>query len=863
MRNQAKKAFSLLLALVMCLSVMSVGAFAEGEATALPPADMNGVITLTSDVALTETVTIDDGQTHIINLNGYSICAQDTPFLLTHGELKFSGTGTVYESADNGYGAVVIKGSTDSTAENYSVLTVDPEVTLKGWAGVFIRDNNKSAYGVKVNLNGSKVYSPGKESDEHAGHAIYINGNINGTTGNVPEINIADNTEIKSLHNSGGGGIYAAGYAKWNIGAATVSGFDTGVEIRAGEMTVNGSNISASATSQSVNANGNGTTTVGAAIAVAQHTTKLPINLTIKNGSLKGHTALIVSNPENNPQADFDKVSVSVKGGTFNAGNYGIYVKQGTVNVSGGTIDSDNQGIRIEGNRAAGDTETKAAVKSVVNVSGTTSVTADSCGVFITGKGAELNVSGGSISGADYGISGNGRNDTGANFGGTSIEITGGSISSTGTKNEDGALYHPQAGKLTISGGTFTGANGIQLCSGEGLIGSIGGTTIVTATGTDGRPSKTDDGYINDGAALSIVNRSYPGGTPKLMVTGGSFTSHEPDAAVLAYTWSNKIDNKYKPSVWDTANQFFTITGGTFSSDPVYYDTNKYEFTGGQVVEKNTAPNVKVTTSLTDGKVAVTLTNTSTSDISFTGTEANEAKIDDGVLTAPMKDLNAKIVLNNGGYISIADQLRTVALSTDSNVTNEMKNVAKATLNFGEAAAAYFGVANTGYNYSVYGNSFMSELTSAAGVKTALESVTLGNANNQWLTGSEELGGLKYIGVSLVLKSNTSLRLNFRATDGKSYDDTLLNGNITLVRRDAGSNYYYAEIDTNILPQNLNKTYTVTGSNGFSVTVSPLSYAKIVLEKPAYNENEKLVTLARALYDYYDKASAAAPAVGN
>lgn len=211
-------------------------------------------------------------------------------------------------------------------------------------------------------------------------------------------------------------------------------------------------------------------------------------------------------------------------------GNYAIQMQNsGTAVISNGAINGLAVGISVLGNGAA-----NPATSLTINQG--TAVTA---GI--------------------YGISGNGQEK----YGGTVISITGGTIRQT--IEDGGAIYHPQDGTLNISGApVIEGANGIQLCSGEGVIANITGGTI-RATGSDDRTSKTGDGFIPDGAALSVVNRNYPGGTPKMTVSGGYFSSEKSDA-VLAYTWSNN-----QASEWSNANEFLTISGGYFTSDPSAY----------------------------------------------------------------------------------------------------------------------------------------------------------------------------------------------------------------------------------------------------------------------------------------------------
>ncbi len=95
---------------------------------------------------------------------------------------------------------------------------------------------------------------------------------------------------------------------------------DGGVEIRAGTLTVTGGRIVANAPTYTVAANGSGTTTNGAAIAVAQHTTKLPIAVKITGGEFTGQVAFSEANPQNNSLADIAKLSATISGGTFTGG---------------------------------------------------------------------------------------------------------------------------------------------------------------------------------------------------------------------------------------------------------------------------------------------------------------------------------------------------------------------------------------------------------------------------------------------------------------------------------------------------------------------------------------------------------------
>ena len=173
-------------------------------------------------------------------------------------------------------------------------------------------------------------------SVETTGFAICGNGASHGTTITI---------EGGSLISNGSTGIYHPQSGTMTIdGDTVITGENAGIEIRAGEVTVNGGTISGLATPTETTSNGNGTTSSGAGIAVAQHTTKLPITLTINGGTINGYSALYESNPENNGEDDLKKVELSVVDGTFNATNGGtqaVYSADKTGFITGGSFSTD------------------------------------------------------------------------------------------------------------------------------------------------------------------------------------------------------------------------------------------------------------------------------------------------------------------------------------------------------------------------------------------------------------------------------------------------------------------------------------------------------------------------------------------
>ena len=184
--------------------------------------------------------------------------------------------------------------------------------------------------------------------------------------------------------------------------------------------------------------------------------------------------------------------------------------------------------------------------------------------VGVMGAGS-LIVEDGTLVGQYYGIAGNGL----AENAGTEITIKGGEIKGIAA-DDNAAIYHPQDGKLSISGGTLEGATGVQMCAGEGSISITGGKII--AAGQDKKADKVEgDGLICDGAAISLVSRNYPGGDPSLTISAGEFTSANNDA-VVAYKWNS--DKTWE--TWTDAADHLKISGGTFSTNPSDYLAKDY-----------------------------------------------------------------------------------------------------------------------------------------------------------------------------------------------------------------------------------------------------------------------------------------------
>lgn len=120
-------------------------------------------------------------------------------------------------------------------------------------------------------------------------------------------------------------------------------------------------------------------------------------------------------------------------------------------------------------------------------------------------------------------------------------------------------IYFPSSGTLTIENSKINAKTmGVQVCSGSLNISGAG--TAITVSG-DGIDKTINDGAIEDGAAISIVERTGYKGLTEINVEGGTFTAKGDNAAVKAYKWENQT-----ASAFDNSKNVVAVSGGTFSS---------------------------------------------------------------------------------------------------------------------------------------------------------------------------------------------------------------------------------------------------------------------------------------------------------
>ena len=334
-------------------------------------------ITLLDNVDMTETIKVTDGKKITLALNGFDVTIKATGAFIRvcNAELTITGNGTIKER--NPYFApIIIKGGAEGS-ENYSVVNIKEGVTLEGWAGVMIDQTLGTAnnYGMVLNVEGATLNGV-NDTDGASGSGIYVNGVVEDA-----KITLTDTTVTGT-----GTGMYLAGNADTTINGGSVKGDATGIEIRAGKLTLNNCDVTGGNEKVTADANGNGTTVTNAALAISQHTTKKPIEVIINGGTFNGTAAVYQTDVQNTGSVD---VKIAVNDGTFNGTISGE--TDGAIVISGGKFKVKVDDKYFDGNHACS-TDTTDGYYTVAGhpiISAGISISEDMSFRIIVGKGYE------------------------------------------------------------------------------------------------------------------------------------------------------------------------------------------------------------------------------------------------------------------------------------------------------------------------------------------------------------------------------------------------------------------------------------------------------------------------------------------
>ena len=292
------------------------------------------------------------------------------------------------------------------------------------------------------------------------------------------------------------------------------------------------------------------------------------------------------------PAVSGDYNKVTYEAGMIQNTADGIVVRNGgKLTVNGGIIHSTaNNAVSINGSDTAAGWETPIESQATINGG---YLHSREYGIGVYGNGAVLNVEGGVIVADDNAaVAGNGSKTASQNFGGTTINISGGTL--IGHIITEGyiavGIYHPQSGELNITGGTIYADNGVGICIRNGALNISDDATII-ATGTEAGKVGDAANQIPGKAVVVDYAKGYNHNndekdTRTVSISGGTFKA-EQDAVEVYTAEGNKVVEKF-------------ITGGHFTSDPSAYLADQYLAVGSNeagckyTVEKKTETEVPV-----------------------------------------------------------------------------------------------------------------------------------------------------------------------------------------------------------------------------------------------------------------------------
>jgi uncharacterized Zn ribbon protein len=183
-----------------------------------------------------------------------------------------------------------------------------------------------------------------------------------------------------------------------------------------------------------------------------------------------------------------------------------------------------------------------------------------------TGDEAKLTVTGGTLKGYYYAVSGNGTRH------GTEVNVKGGTLATN--NSEDGcAIYNPQDGTINVTGGYIVGPTGIEIRSGK-LVAN-GGTIEGTLTTND--VVANGNGTTTSGAAIAVAQHTTLKAID-VQIKDGSTIKGAGYALIESNPQGNGADDIAKVTIaitGGTIEGFLSsvdcknfITGGTFSDLP-------------------------------------------------------------------------------------------------------------------------------------------------------------------------------------------------------------------------------------------------------------------------------------------------------
>lgn len=314
----------------------------------------------TLDFGTTYRILATSGSGGLTIKNGTLDFEHDSPIQVLGCDLRFENctieTSGIFPSSGYQFGPSIFAmfGYADADTTKRSSLYVGPDCEVVyndsaeiGAYVVNVFDNNqKAAYGVTVDFQGRMT--------GNIGLAFYINGNVNKTEGNVPQIHVAmpDDSKVS-------GGFYAAGYADWDIDSGYFEG-STPLSIKSGTFDISGGTFHATGEYRNpADANSNGSEETGAALSITSNDDYAGnVKVTVTGGTFtseNGHAVYegIATESSGSPAASSSDVVIDIQDGTFSGntekGDVAITEAENTKVISGGSFSSNVSDYAADG----------------------------------------------------------------------------------------------------------------------------------------------------------------------------------------------------------------------------------------------------------------------------------------------------------------------------------------------------------------------------------------------------------------------------------------------------------------------------------------------------------------------------------
>lgn len=332
-----KKTFSSIILVLILLLVPTIVHAAEGDVAKVGEKTFKTFeealnYAKTNEQDLTILTTVNVNKDTVIDISGVNITgAQGVKnlFIVKGANFTIKGNGSISTTEDMAIRVIGNNNQSDyKTKAINSTLKIEKNVKITAPSHcVFIYGN-----GAKADIYGDLT------TTKYDKAAVQGSGNV--WDGNTI-INIYEGAKIE--HTDNDVAIYHPQTGKLNIYGGTIKGI-TGVEMRAGELLVEGGTIIGNGKPTTVQPNGSGSTSTGCGIAVSQHTTQTTTKVVVNGGTIQGYSAIYETNPQKNNIEAIKKVSIEVNGGKFesiNGGNIVVYSENKTKFVKKGIFNKD------------------------------------------------------------------------------------------------------------------------------------------------------------------------------------------------------------------------------------------------------------------------------------------------------------------------------------------------------------------------------------------------------------------------------------------------------------------------------------------------------------------------------------------